>query len=319
MNTKESTPAGSSRRRPTRRRRSASADIVYTPAQRFDRFRFLLHLVTVVAVVLALTLGMAIFFKVEVIMVSGMEKYSAWDIREASGIEEGENLLTLNKAKASGKITTQLPYVDTVKIGIKLPDTVNIEITELTVVYAIEDTESGWWLMNANGVIVEQINSTIAQTYTRITGVQVEAPGVGQRAIAAEEEQPTVEATDEPGGESTEEPTEGETEATQSILFEEPVTVFASQRLEVATTILRTLESGGVIGGVTVVDVTDIFDLQLWYEDRYQVFLGDESRLDYKITAMKNAIGQMTDYQQGELDVSFTHWPDKVGYTPFAE
>lgn len=315
MNTKESTPTGS-RGRPTRRRRSASADIVYTPAQHFDRFRFLLRLVTVVAVVLALTLGMAIFFKVEVVKVSGMEKYSAWDIREASGIQNGENLLTLNKAKAGGNIRALLPYVDTVKIGIKLPDTVNIEITELTVVYAIEDTDGGWWLMNSNGVVVEQINDTIADTYTRITGVQLEAAAVGQRAIAAEPEQPTMEATEETAEEET---TEEETEATQSLLLQEPVTVFASQQLDAATAILRSLESGGIIGGVTVVDVTDIFDLQLWYEGRYQVFLGDESRLDYKISAMKNAIGQMTDYQQGELDVSFTQWPDKVGYTPFAE
>lgn len=312
MNTKDRIPSGqtrNSRSRPVRKRKNANADIVYTPAQHFDRFRFLLRLVTVVAVVLALTLGMAIFFKVEVITVSGMEKYSAWDISQASGIEEGENLLTLNKAKASGKITTQLPYVDTVKIGIKLPDTVNIEITELTVVYAIADASGGWWLMNADGVVVEEITGTIAESYTRITGVQIMNPAVGQRAAAAEPELPAEE--------TTQEPTE-ETDPTQ-LIIQEPVTVFASEQLSIAVSILNALENGGVIGGVTEVNVANTFDLQLWYENRYQVFLGDNSRLDYKVTAMKNAIGQMTDYQQGELDVSFTQWPDKVGYTPFAE
>lgn len=312
MNTKERRAPASSRR-PVRKRRRTNSDIVYTPAQHFDKFRFLLRLITVVAVVLALTFGMAIFFKVEVVNVAGMEKYTAWDVRQASGIQDGENLLTLNKAKAGGNIRAQLPYVDTVKIGIKLPDTVNIEITELTVVYAIADDANGWWLINANGSVVEQIDAVRAETYTQVLGVQIVDPVVGQRATAAEPEQPTEETQ-----ETTDETIEGETEPTQIIVSQEPVTVFASEQLNVAISLLQELENAGVIGGVTSVDVTNIFDLQLWYEQRYQVLFGDNSRLSYKISAMKNAIAQMTDYQQGKLDVSFTQWPDKVGYTPFA-
>ena len=289
---------------PVRRNRRANQDIVYTPAKHFDKFKFLLHMLTVVAVVLALTLGMAIFFKVEVITVSGMEKYSAWDIREASGIEIGENLITLNKAKVGSRITSQLPYVDAVRIGIKLPDTVNIEITELTVVYTIEDTEGGSWLIDSDGSVVEQITGAEAQAYTKIEGVLITPGTVGQKAVAAELPEET---TDAPEDETTdeEEPTEEETVA-------DPVTVYASEQLSMALTIARELEANGVVGGVTVVDVTNLFDLQLWYEDRYQVLLGDSGRLGYKISAMKNAIDQMTDYQQGQLDASFTQWTDRV-------
>jgi hypothetical protein len=32
---------------------------------------------------------------------------------------------------------------------------------------------------------------------------------------------------------------------------------------------------------------------------------------------MNDAILAMSDYQSGILDVSFTHWKDQVGYTPF--
>lgn len=320
MKTKEKRPVSRTGNsgRPVRRRRRSDNEVVYTPAPHFDKFRFLLRLATVVAVVLALTLGMAIFFKVEVINVAGMEKYTAWDIREASGIQEGENLLTMNKAKAGGKITTLLPYVDTVKIGIKLPDTVNIEITELTVVYAIEDAEGGWWLMDAEGVVVDETTGIASETYTRIQGVQIALPTVGQPAVAMEPEQPTQDPEDATE-EDTQEPTDGETETIQPVLEETPVTVFAAEQLNLAVSILQELEANGIIGSVTKVDVTDTYDLQLWYEDRYQVFLGDSSRLSYKINAMENAVGQMTDYQRGELDVSFTQWPDKVGYTPFEE
>ncbi len=317
METKQRKPAAQGR--PARRRRRADAEVVYTPAQHFDKYKFILRLTTVLAVVLALTLGMAIFFKVEVVNVAGAQKYSAWQILEASGIQvssedkPGENLLTLNKFKAGGKIKTALPYVDEVKISIKLPDTVNIEITELKVVYAVEDTHGGWWLMDSQGTVVDEISSHSAAGYTRIEGVQLQAPAIGQSALAAEPEQPTQEPTDDSQPETT-----GEETPTLSA-GQIPVTVHAAERLSMAVTILQALEQNQVFGNVTIVDVTDLYDLQLWYEDRYQGCVGDSSRLEYKIEAMKNAAAQMTDYQQGELDVSFTQWPDKVAYTPFSE
>ena len=304
MNTKERrAPAGS--RKPVRKRRRANSDIVYTPAQRFDKFRFLLRLVTVVAVVLALTLGMAIFFKVEVINVGGMEKYTAWDVREASGIQDGENLLTLNKAKAGGNIRAQLPYVDTVKIGIKLPDTVNIEITELEVVYSIQAEDSSWWTMNAQGRVMEKISGIVAENYTRILGVIIAVPEPGQQAVAySPTADPAVDIA-----------TDGETEAPIA-----PVdTVNVSEQLSMALNIVQLLEDNGIIGQVNSVDVSDLYELTMWYENRYHVLLGESDRLAYKIRAMKQAVAQMSDYQQGTLDVSFEVWQDKVGYTPFEE
>ena len=119
------------RRKPAKKeRRLRDSDVIYTPPKPFKRGRFLLHLATVAAVVLAVVLGMSIFFKVETIKVSGCSKYSAWEVSEASGIEKGSNLMTLSRAQVSGSIMSRLPYVKTVRVGINLPDTVNIEIVE---------------------------------------------------------------------------------------------------------------------------------------------------------------------------------------------
>ena len=301
----------------SRPRRRKSPDVVYTQPKVFQRNRFLLHLATVAAVVLALTLGMSIFFKVENVAVAGTQKYTPWDIREASGIQEGENLLTLNEAMVAGKIKTQLPYVDTVRLGIKLPDTVNIEITELDVVYAIQATDASWWLMTSTGRLVEATTNVQADSYTKILGVQIEGPQAGAQAAAA---QPVPE-TEEPTDTAETEPQEGETAATEAptappIL---PVTVLASEQLDMAVTILQYLEDNSVLGGVDYVDVTDLYDLQLRYEDRYQVLLGDGTQMGVKIKGMKQAINQMTDYQRGDLDVSFTTFPDQVVYTPFLD
>ena len=288
-----------------KRAQRAESQVVYTPPKSFNKFRFLLGLVTVVAVVLALTLGMSIFFKVENITVSGMHKYTAWDIREASGIQEGDNLLTLSKARVSGKIITNLPYVNQVRIGIKLPDTVNIEITELEVVYSIQAEDDSWWTMNAQGRVLEKISGIVAENYTRILGVTIAVPVSGQQAVASSPQaDPSMDTA-----------ADGETAAPVAPLD----TVNASEQLSMALNIAQLLEENGIIGEVTSVDVSDLFELTMWYENRYHVLLGEGTQLPYKIRAMKQAVAQMSDYQQGTLDVSFEVWQDKAGYTPFEE
>ena len=283
---------------PTRRRPSQnkpSADVVYVQPAPFNRTRFILCLLIVVAVVLAVVFGMSIFFKVDAdkIMVSGTEKYTAWQIREASGIKDGENLLSISEPRISSNIEAALPYVNKVRVGIKLPDTVKIEIEELDVVYSAEATDGSWWLIRSDGYIVEKTNSADAELYTKLLGIQLTEPVQGQPATAYQQ------------------PREGENETV-------PVTVLASEQLSVALSIAQYLEDCGVIGQAESIDVTDMGDLQLWYREQYQVALGNSLELSRKIRSMKAAIDQMGDYQSGVLDVSFTTWPNEVGYTPFS-
>ena len=93
--------------------------------------------------------------------------------------------------------------------------------------------------------------------------------------------------------------------------------ISAKDQMEAAILVLTALEKNGVMGVVDSVDVTTPAELSLKYEDRYQVNLGDTSRMEYKIGAMKASIAKMGQYQSGYLDVSFTIWPDEVGYRPF--
>lgn len=288
--TRQSTPA-----QPT-------PEVVYTPAKPFNRGRVLLHLATVVAVVLALSFGVSIFFKVEFITVSGAEKYDAWTVKEASGIEIGDNLLSFGEAKAAGKIKTALPYVKTVRIGIKLPDTVNIEIKELDVVYAIKDAVEQWWLITSDGRVVDRADRATAGGYTEIKGVKIATPTVGQHASAQEEQVQTTDST------------EGTTEVTYT-----PV-VKASDRLAAALNILQYMEECGIIGEAASVDVSDLGNLELEYGQRFLVKLGDTTQLLYKIKCMNAAINgkdeenSLKDYDSGVLDISFTIKENQVIY-----
>lgn len=301
-------------RRPVRQQaKRAESQVVYTPPKSFNKYHFLLGVISVAAIVLALTLGMSIFFKVENIYVAGTDKYSAWDIREASGIQEGDNLLTLGKAKVSGKIIARLPYVEKVRIGIKLPDTVNIEIVESDISYAIQAEDNGWWFISSQGRVLEMTTGIIAEYFTKIEGVKIMIPAIGQQAVAASMQAETIpEPTADPAA-----PTDT-TETTQAPTA--PVdTVNTAEQLTVAINVIQHLENCGVVGEVTKIDVSDLFNIEVTYEDRYQVLLGDPSQMDRKVRSMVEAVAQMSDYQRGILDASFTIWPDRVGYTPVAE
>lgn len=272
-----------------------TSDVVYTQPKPFRYTRLIIHLASVVAVVLALLLGMAIFFKVKHVEVAGAQKYSSWEVKEASGVQLGDNLLTLNKAKASGKIITGLPYVKSVRVGIKLPDTVKIEIEELSVFYAVETDTAEWYLISADGKVVEKITEADAALYTKILGVQITAPVPGQNAVAAEEVP----------------------EETTADGLTVPPTVRGSEQLNVVLSILQQLEVNGILGKIVTVDVSDIYDLEMMYGQRFCICLGDASQMERKIREIKAFVEQCSDNDNGELDASYTTWPDGVGLTPF--
>ena len=287
----------------TNRRRVSSPKrytqpVVYTQPKVFNRNRLLLQLLIICASVLAMVMALSVFFKVEVIKVSGAKAYSEWDVREASGIEIGDNLLTFSEPRASGQIQAKLPYVNEVRIGIKLPDTVIIYIEELEVAYAAKCSNGIWWLITSEGRVVEQIDDVRAESYTQIEGITLDNPVVNESAVALE---------DSPQGIDPSQATE-ETQV---------VTVTNAQRLSAALTILQALENNGIVGEAASVNVTNLNAIVLWYGTRFQVNLGDISNVDVKIAWMNTAIGQLSEYDRGILDVSFTSWENEVGFTPF--
>lgn len=272
------------RRRPDEHaRKKTKQDVVYTQAKAFNRKRFLLQLVTVLAVVLALLFGMSIFFKVEVVLISGTDKYDPVQIQDASGIKIGENLLTLNKQRISANIHNKLPYIDSVQIGRKLPGTVVIHVTELNVTYAIQDQAGNYWLLNNSGRVVDKSTATQAQEMTNILGVKLANPQIGADAVAFE-------------------PQTGDT------------ALLASDQLKIALSVIANMEQNGFIGGdaITKVDVTNVGNIELSYQNRILIKLGDSSRLGEKFSALSGTIAQMGDHESKILDASFTVYPDGI-------
>lgn len=277
------------RRKPsaTTKKRSIAEDVVYLPPKPFSRKRLLLRLATVVAVVFAVVFSISIFFKVdkEKISVSGNEKYTVNAIKEASGIQDGDKLLTFNRAKTAGKIISKLPFVESVRFGIKLPDTVYIEITEIEVGYAAEDTTGAWWLISAGGKVLQKLSVGENSGYTNLLGFKLDKPEIGEQAAVQEEAQPE---TDEAGNTI-------------------PLVMTTEKKFHTALNILQYLEQNVIIGEAAFLDVTDLGNISVQYGSRYLVQLGDDTQLSYKISLLKAAVAKVQEdypYSSGTLDLS---------------
>ena len=306
------------RRRPAQVKRVVKAPredipgVVYTMPKPLHRGKFLMRLVTVAAVVVAMMMAISIFFRVDTVRVLGAQKYTPWDVSQASGIQEGDGLLTLSKSKVAGKIHMALPYVDEVKISVTLPGTVNIEIKELQVTYALAAQDNSWWLIAADGDVVQQIETSAASGYTRIFGVQADAPRTDAKVTAAADQIP-----EQTEPEPTEEGEISESQPGADLTLPTQVLETNAQRLDAALSILQSLERNGVIGQIASVNVQSLSEIQLQYGQRFQVRLGTTDNLDYKIRYMNQAISQMEDYQTGQLDVSFEYGEEGI-FTPEA-
>lgn len=284
METENNAPVRRRKRR-SGKRTQPRQDIQYTQPRPFYRNRLLMQLLTVAAVVLAITIGTSIFFKVDTVLITGADKYTAWDVAQASGIETGDSLLFFGRGKAASRIKSALPYVGTVRFEVSLPGTVNIIIEEKTVAYVLEADDGSLWKMTADGMIVEQAQ---AQTGATIAGVTLRDPAVGQKAVASE--------TDREGELAT-----------------------GAEHLQAAVDILSLLEYWGLFSDVTVIDVTDLYALRLYCGDAYRVELGDRTDMNDKIYAVKAAMLQLEDGSSAVLKLFYEDEIWQVQYNPWTE
>jgi len=123
---------------------------------------------------------------VDEIVVTGQRRYTAEEVQTASGVELGSNMYLLNKNDVVRSIMRELPYVESIRINRKLPDTLLIEVHEGGRPFALVQDGSAW-LISSSGKIVEQLPEGEAGQYGLISGCQLLAPSVGTSIALATE------------------------------------------------------------------------------------------------------------------------------------
>lgn len=98
-------------------------------------------------------------FNIAKINVTECVNYTYEDIVEISNLVDTTNIFQLSKADLIKNISS-LPYVENVSVSKKLPDTLNIQITERTGKYVAYAKDSGEYIkLDSSGYILEKVES----------------------------------------------------------------------------------------------------------------------------------------------------------------
>lgn len=133
--------------------------------------------VAAVAVVLSLT----VFFHINNVTVKGNEKYTTEEILAQCTIDKGENLFMADTDSAAERLEQTLPYIYDAQIKRKLPDTIEIKITDAKAEYSIKNKDKTYILLDDNFKVLELnaekaqgIRISKAEIKTAVAGTKIE-------------------------------------------------------------------------------------------------------------------------------------------------
>lgn len=145
--------------------------------RKVKRLALLAGLALVVACA-GIALVLAVFFKIGTIQVKGDKAYSSAQVIKGSGIEIGSNLFLVDEEKVNEKITTALPYINSVTVEMDLPDTIIIDVTATREVAALP-YKKGFVLVDENGKVLDRDADMIRDGVAIVGGVQLKGAPQG--------------------------------------------------------------------------------------------------------------------------------------------
>ena len=148
------------------------------------------HLLSIILALVVMCVGLvlvfSLFFKINTITISGDMVYSDKKVTKKSGIEIGENLFKINEEKLSEKLSKDLPYIKSVTIERKLPDTVIINVEAAKEIAAIT-TKKGFVLIDETGKVLDKDASILKENVAVINNVKLKEYIEGEKLVLTEE------------------------------------------------------------------------------------------------------------------------------------
>ena len=223
------------------------------------RFGPLLRLLSVLLTAVVIVAALTLFFKVENVSVSGNDRYTAEEIIAVCGVEQGDNLVLLDKYAIAQRLYTQLPYITNVRINRSFPDGLNVVVTETHASLAIE-SGGAWWLVSRDGKIVDVTDEAGVQGYVLLRGMSVQEAQIGtQLSLAAQ-------------------------------------SAMTTQRL---IEMVAKLSERNMLEKTQSIDASDHEILVIQYDGRFDVELYYDADLDFKLDCLRAAVNELEPNETG--------------------
>jgi len=227
---------------------------------------------TMLLFAVALFIGVAGFFRVSDILVTGADLYSVEEIISASGIKKGDNLLFFSKSEAENAISTAFSYAGDVNVVVKYPSTVEIQPQPSTDIASVS-AGGYYWIIDINGKILEQTDLAGAADTISITGLNLVMPEVGNNITDIPEK-------DEDGNKIETEP-------------------HYETQLMYLIDILKVIHAYDAEDKINQLDITSIANISFDYEGRFTVNYGEGGDGGLKFAKMVGIIESQIDETTG--------------------
>lgn len=294
-----------------------------------------------VGVVTAVILSLTVFFKVTAVEVDASKsQYSAAQIRDASGIEEGDSLFLLNREKAADRISTRLPYTGEIIVKRSFPSKVKVFVEDSTITSAVKYNDKFIVLNESNKVLatannIDALNSlverqakkkasaspkktqkktttttTVTTTTTTTTTTTVQTEPVTDENGMIVEPSTSAALQDIAGGEDLLGADASVTIITGVKVKEAkvgyPLKASNAKVFETYKEIRAAMDRWGV-KDITAVDLTKVTDIRLTYQQRITILLGSATGLDRKAAMCAKVLeeqNKVSTEQKGTIDLS---------------
>ena len=151
--------------------------------RRLRRLRRRRIAIVVSAVVLALIVLMGVLMAlmdVTAIYVEGETRYTYEEIVKESGLEVGQNLLSVNKRTAHEQLTEAFPYLDTIEIDNASFSELRITVTEVKEMAAVQVGKE-YIIVGENNRALERLPSKeVPKNLLKIKGATLESETIGK-------------------------------------------------------------------------------------------------------------------------------------------
>ncbi len=246
-------------------------DLRRKEAQRKRRRKKLFTILTV-AVVLAVAAFAALIYAltwgtpIKEVVVTGVTAYSQQEVIDASGVMKGDNLFRVRESAVNRRLCEKLPYIGSVDVKYRLPDVLELVVTETTDKY----------LISGKSVFL------CLDDEQKILSLKKKKPGDGQFRL---------DGFDDADGEI-------------GTLYE-PLTETDKKRFEAAKEIVKCLLENG-LEKANVIDLSDLEKIVIRYDGRINLYLGTTKNLSIRLRAAAETLREkVSENVIGYLEITY--------------
>ena len=145
-----------------------------------------------ISIAILYVLSRTVFFKVENYEITGNSRYTEAEILAAGGLTDSENLYNIDLSATEKKIKSTLIYIDDVSVSRKIPDTIEIEVTEADEFACCQYEGNRYAIISRNGRLLQTEQADADESLLQIYGLDLIDVSLGDEFTSSDENKKSI-------------------------------------------------------------------------------------------------------------------------------